>query len=327
MANPKNAITPLTSANIAEGTTFTAVQVDLIRDQIMPGATDPELMLFVQVASSRGLDPFRKHIYAVSRRAKEGNNWVDKWSYQVSIDGLRLIAERTGKYEGQTLTQWCSPDGRWRDVWLDPGPPAAAKVGVYKKGAIEPLYAVALYRTYVQTKQDGSPTKFWESMPELMLAKCAESLALRKAFPEEAGGLFTNEEMGQADNFRPEGIVIDHETGVIEEPRNVRRLTPKPGEALDTLLAVAEEHGIPRDNLDGYARSKGIDRIDLVPESSLRGLSERIASKPDDAREFFGRYAPADAPIETTGELFAPDDMDALNADADRVQAAERARA
>ena len=326
MATKTNAIAPLTSATIAEGTTFTTTQVDLIRDQIMPGATDPELMLFVQVASSRGLDPFRKHIYAVSRRAKEGNNWVDKWSYQVSIDGLRLIAERTGKYEGQTLTQWCGPDGRWRDVWLDPGPPAAAKVGVYKKGAIEPLYAVALYRTYVQTKQDGSPTKFWESMPELMLAKCAESLALRKAFPEEAGGLFTNEEMGQADNYRPEGVVIDHDTGVIE-PQHIKRLPPDP---VAELKDAASELQVPWSCIEEWAfqASKGGTIYD-VGDRKIAALIAAI--RVDSERErFIAKYAPADPDpetIETTGELFAPHELAALNADADRVQAAEKARA
>jgi phage recombination protein Bet len=214
-----NAIAPLTSDQIAHGTSFSAVQVDLIRDQIMPGASNDELMLFVQVASSRGLDPFRKHIYAVSRRSKEGNNWIDKWSYQVSIDGLRLIAERSGRYEGQTLPQWCGPDGIWREVWLEDGPPAAAKVGVYIKGAREPLYAIALYRTFVQKTREGEPTKFWKEMPEHMLAKVAESQALRKAFPEEAGGLYTPEEMDRGG----EPVytdVIDHATGeVVRESR------------------------------------------------------------------------------------------------------------
>jgi phage recombination protein Bet len=270
---------------------FTEDQIGLITRTIAQGATPDELQLFLYQCKRTGLDPFARQIYAIKRWDKKAGREV--MQTQVSIDGFRLVAQRSAEYTGQVGPFWCGTDGQWVDVWLKKENPFAAKVGVMRTGFNEPLYAVARFDGYAQRGKDGNLFSMWAKMPDLMIAKCAEALALRKAFPQELSGLYTADEMGQADFSHPEVTLEEHEA--LPEPVDVN------GAQFQTFDPMAEEMGfgkhkgmkwaeVPADYLQWVAKEGKNPESRAKAAATLKAL-EAVHAQTDQkswAEETFG---------------------------------------
>jgi phage recombination protein Bet len=270
----------------SELVTFSEPQIQLLKRTICRPknreATTDELALFVGQCKRTGLDPFTKQIYAIYRYDKRAGGEV--MTVQTAIDGFRVIAERTGSYLGKAGTYWCGSDAVWREVWLEKEPPAAAKVLVRKAalGHVVESPAVAHWAEYADDRG------LWKNMPANQLAKCAEALALRQAFPNDLSGLYTTDEMAQGD---AQPIALGESlaaslNGPSEEP-------PVDGEPVAAQLLSQEERAQLKESLDAAGiddnaltmllTSVGVDSTDDLDQQSLlellNRLGEHLASK------------------------------------------------
>lgn len=237
--------------------TFDAKQLAALEQLGVSGASRADQAIFFHQCVRTGLDPFARQIYMIKRKQWDADKKqsVEKQTIQTGIDGFRLIARRAADKRKETLgyadTLWCGDDGQWRDVWLSVEPPAAAKVTVYRDG--QPFPAVALMREFRAAKKDGTPAAQWASKPVHMIAKCAEALALRMAFPQDLSGLYTTDETG-ADE--PDGPVTA-EPAAGAEPSGTRRMSRRSSaNAIESVIeAEVVEEPAPREpsGLDEFA--------------------------------------------------------------------------
>lgn len=158
---------------------FDDTKIELLKQTVCKKATDAELNLFLHVCKHTGLDPFMKQIYSIARGGQR--------TIQTSIDGLRLIADRTKKYApGKESIYSYDKDGKLLSA-------TSYIKKLTEDGQWHEVSATCFFSEY-----NPGNNQMWKKMPHVMLAKCAEACALRKAFPAEMSGLYSDDEMKQA---------------------------------------------------------------------------------------------------------------------------------
>jgi len=165
---------------------FSAEQVALIKSLIAKDCNNDELNLFLYQCKRTGLDPLTRQIYCIKR--------AGRMTIQTSIDGFRVIAERSGSYAGQD-----------EPIWEDDekGIPVKCTVKVYRFALSGERYCAGVGVAYFK-EYYPSPQLLQKTMPHMMIAKVAEALALRKAYPQDLSGLYTGDEISEGESITPE---------------------------------------------------------------------------------------------------------------------------
>lgn len=285
MANQSNAMASYGASDIIVPPGFNE-DVDLIIQTYAKDLSPSEMSLFAADAHARGLSIVKRQIYA----AKYGG----KMTIMVGIDGYRSQAESHPDYAGQDGPYWCGEDGVWKDVWLAKEPPVAAKVGIYRKGFQAPVSAVALWSEF---NNPNNPS--WKKLPTIMLAKCAEAQAIRKAFPDRLGGTYISEEMDQAAVIETTGRTVAPRA-MPQQPTATISAPPADAaynKAKKTLWYLARDtFGWDQETLDLVAQEKYGDHLaDLDTQTLTELYMDLVGTSPEERQDLVARVGGADA--------------------------------
>ncbi len=209
---------------------FNAEQKQMILQSFLNGASAQEAAVLMELARVRRLNPITKQIHFVKRSQGFGEKKTEVWAAQVGIDGFRAIAERTGLYDGQDEPEFEYDEKKQLKL---------CRVKVYRRDWSRPSVGVAHFSEYVQTTRDYKtqevrPNKMWSEKPHIMLAKCAEALAFRKAFPEDTSGLYAPEEMPE-----PSERDVSPPAQVVETGTRTAKLKQQLAARTATIIDVA----------------------------------------------------------------------------------------
>ncbi len=282
-------------------------QIQLIKQMYAKDTTDTELQHFLYVCKKTGLNPLTRQIYLIKRKGQI--------TIQTGIDGFRSIAERTGEYMASDQEPIFCYDGN--DALFS----CTLFVKRYHSasGTWHNIASKAYYREYCVP---NSP--MWTKMPHTMIAKCAEALALRKAFPEQLGGLYTQDEMMQADMHTVQES--NQEVAELREPPKAGS-NPRvpPEEAKQDVQPISEQervkewraamtHDLLRNDIDELMTHPAVDFEQLAwwkknramsDTEKLRAVKTRLAVK-------IAQYEKA-----ANAQIFGGDDVQDFSAFAD----------
>lgn len=187
--------------------------------------TDQEVMMFLTLCKYQHLNPFLREAYLIkygnspativtgkdtfTKRANKNPNYKGKQAGIIVLTDKGEVINREGTFS--------LPNEKIVGGW--------ARIFIKDR---EPEYNTVSFNEYVGRKSDGSINNQWSTKPATMIRKVAIVQALRECFPEDFGGMYSPEEMSNAnmevdvneivgEDDKP--IVIDENSTTPAEPQ------------------------------------------------------------------------------------------------------------
>ena len=219
---------------------------DTLRPHAPANTPKERLAELAEIVNRVGLDPAKRQLVLMTVGGKV--------VLHVSIDGMRVLATRSGQYAGQLGPAMFTADGiTWTDTWLDSKPPVACRVQILRKDWQHPLVWVLTWKDYTQ----GNPNQMQSKMAMTMLRKATESQGLRAAVANEAEGLYTDAEMAP---------VYDHAETKPAPPAKKERSN---AELLAAFFEKVENNDPPEETVSDWATKLYI-KLAAEPELQVR---------------------------------------------------------
>lgn len=285
---------------------------DIYMKTVFSGLTEDEAVVAYRLAKRRNLDVEAKQIFFVPYTDKQGRRTVVS---QTSIDGFRLIASKSGKYGGSVDPKLTVKfkDGTKAVLSHEEYDPSeidhiiSGTISVINTDFPQPQTATALFKSYCK-QYNGNPTGLWATMPDVMILKCAEALALRKAFPQDLSGIYTSDEMEQAKNddsfntdvsvapahqptktklkdFKPKRVEQKQEDVVdVEAEKPVEKPAPKKQTIQELVDSIPD--GLRKMNPDIDEDVFDACQISIVNHFGVETISEIPEEQFEDVRQF-----------------------------------------
>lgn len=269
---PANIQTALIERNID-----TAVWTTL-QNSVFPGAKDESILLAVDYCKARKLDILKKPCHIVPMQVtlsgQRDNNGNDRKIWRdVIMPGIyeqRITAFRTGQMAGQD-----EPVFGNTVAFKGIEAPEWCRVTVYRfiNGERCAFSHTEYFSEACSTTRDGSLNSMWRKRPRGQLAKCAEAGALRKAFPDELGGVITADEVNE-EPINQHGAATSDNSSTVIETQSVELITPEQIKEIENLIEVTDS------NLAGLLAAAGnVPSIEKITKSNAEHAINRLLSK------------------------------------------------
>jgi len=150
-----------------------------------------------------------------------------------------------------------------------------ARVKVLRHDRAHPISLPVRFNEFAATFKNGDLQGQWSSKPAHMIGKVAEAASLRKAFPQQLAGVYTDDEMAHADNPARgrRGVVVEQDA----QPVTAAELTGQPARDWDGQITAAID-ARDLDALRGlYQEAKGHDEL---RERIARAAQDLAAEQP-----------------------------------------------